>query len=435
MISIYKFLRYPQDLVYSKKYLQMKQLLYLLAFLLLVACNFESEVADRSRIDWQDIEKDLQTALIMASDGDTIAIPQGYFKFSKSLLMDEKSNIVFKGAGIDKTIISFKNQEEGAEGLKIADCTNILLEDFTIEDASGDNIKVTDTDGITFRRVKAQWTGKVSEKNGAYAFYPVLCKNVIIENCIAIGSSDAGIYVGQSDSVIIRNNEAYQNVAGIESENSNYVEIYGNKAINNTGGILVFDLPGLTQYGENIKVYGNEVRGNNHRNFAPKGNIVGVVPPGTGIMLLATRNVDIYENDIIDNRTVGLAIISYELVSAMSEEETAEANAEQVGSAQRVNSNYDLDKNYNPYPWGIKIRQNTISNDNWFATFQHDFGKLFNFKYPFNPPDVVFDGFIADGKTSKDILCIQQPNINFVNLDAPNNLDKMNENMEDFVCN
>lgn len=399
-----------------------------------MACNFESEVADRSNANWQNIEKDLQTALIMANDGDTIKIPEGYFKFSKSLLLDEKSNIVFKGVGIDKTILSFKNQEEGAEGLKIADCKNILMEDFTIEDAAGDNIKVTDTDSITFRRVKAQWTGKVSEKNGAYALYPVLCRNVLIENCIAIGSSDAGIYVGQSDSVIIRNNEAYQNVAGIESENSNFVEIYGNKAINNTGGILVFDLPGLTQYGEDIKVYNNEVRENNHRNFAPAGNIVGVVPPGTGIMVLATRNVDIYENNIIDNRSVGLAIISYELVAAISEEETKEADAEQDGSAQRVNSNYDLDENYNPYPSDIKIRQNTINNSKWFATFQHDFGKLFNFKYPFNPPDIVFDGFMAEGKTQSEILCINQKDVHFVNLDAPNDLENMNENMEGFVC-
>ena len=412
----------------------MKRLLYFLPILLFAACNFESEVADRSNVQWQNIEKDLQTALIMANDGDTINIPEGYFKFSNSLLMDEKSNVVFRGAGIDKTILSFKNQAEGAEGLKIADCKNILLEDFTIEDAAGDNIKVTDTDGITFRRVKAQWTGKVSEKNGAYALYPVLCKNVLIENCIAIGSSDAGIYVGQSDSVIIRNNEAYQNVAGIESENSNFVEIYGNIAINNTGGILVFDLPGLTQYGENIKVYNNVVKENNYRNFAPEGNIVGVVPPGTGIMLLATRNVEVYKNEIRDNRSAGIAIISYELVSAISEEETEEANEEQAGSAQRVNSNYDLDKNYNPFPWEISIHSNVIKNDKWFATFQHDFGLLFNYTYPFNPPDIIFDGFIAEGKSPKDILCIDQKDVHFVNLDAPNELEDMNENLDEFVC-
>lgn len=412
----------------------MKRIIYFLPLVFFFACGSGAEVADRTNVQWQDIEKDLQTAMIMANDGDTITIPAGYFKFSKGLLLDEKSNIVFKGAGIDKTILSFKDQQEGAEGIKVADCKNILLEDFTIEDAAGDNIKITDTDGITMRRVKAQWTGKVSEKNGAYALYPVLCKNVLIENCIAIGASDAGIYVGQSDYVVMRNNEAYRNVAGYESENSNYVEIYGNKAINNTGGILIFDLPGLTQYGENIKVYDNEVRENNHTNFAPAGNIVAIVPPGTGIMILATRDVDVYENRIIDNRSVGVAIVSYELVVALSEEESKGSDSEEEGSAQKINNNYDLDVKYNPYPDGIKIHKNTISNSKWFATFQHDFGKLFNFKFPFNPPDIVFDGFIAEGKSAKDILCIDQDDIHFVNLDAPNDLENLNGNMEDFVC-
>jgi len=115
--------------------------------------------------------------------------------------------------------LSFKDQKDGAEGLRISNCTNITLEDFTIEDAVGDNIKVMDTDGITFRRIKAAWTGPITTENGSYGLYPVICKNVLIEECEAMGSSDAGIYVGQSEKVIIRNNKAYQNVAGIEIEN------------------------------------------------------------------------------------------------------------------------------------------------------------------------------------------------------------------------
>ena len=39
--------------------------------------------------------------------------------------------------------------------------------------------------------------------------YPVQCKNVLIDGCVAIGASDAGIYVGQSQYVIVRNSKAY----------------------------------------------------------------------------------------------------------------------------------------------------------------------------------------------------------------------------------
>jgi parallel beta-helix repeat protein len=411
----------------------MKKILLAFTYLLVIACS-NDKVADRTDVDWQDIQNELQEALLLAEAGDTIQIPAGYFLFRKSLLMDDKDSVVIQGAGMDQTILSFKNQAEGAEGLKVSNCRAIQLLDFTIEDAAGDNIKVNDTDGIIFRNVKAQWTGQVSEANGAYAFYPVLCRNVIIENCIAIGASDAGIYVGQSDTVIIRNNIASQNVAGIESENSNMVEIYGNKAMNNTGGILVFDLPGLTQYGANINVHDNLVESNNHSNFAPEGNIVGVVPPGTGLMILATSDVEIYHNKIINNRTVGVAIISYELVAAISAEEEKEANDEQDGSAQIVNNNYALDSAYNAFPKGISIYSNEINNSHWFATFTHDFGILFNYKFPFSPPDIIFDGFIEDKVSLNEVLCIDQPDAKFVALDAPHDLAGMNEDISPYLC-
>ena len=48
-----------------------------------------------------------------------------------------------------------------------------------------------------------------------------------------------------------------------------------NVATNNTGGFLVFDLPGLRQYGEKNIVRNNKSFANNTENFAPVGNIVG----------------------------------------------------------------------------------------------------------------------------------------------------------------
>jgi parallel beta-helix repeat protein len=118
-------------------------------------------------------------------------------------------HVSIKGAGKDKTVLSFEGQTQGAEGILVKQCSNITLADFTIEDAKGDNIKVTETDGIHFNGLRVAWTGTVSPENGAYGLYPVLSKRVIIQNCEVLGASDAGIYVGQSDSVIIKNNEVY----------------------------------------------------------------------------------------------------------------------------------------------------------------------------------------------------------------------------------
>ena len=46
-------------------------------------------------------------------------------------------------------------------------------------------------------------------------------------------------------------------------------------------------------------------------NFAPKGNSVSDIPPGTGVMILAAHDVEVFENEIFDNKTVGTSIVSY----------------------------------------------------------------------------------------------------------------------------
>ena len=239
-------------------------------------------------------------------------ITEGGFSLSKSLSLDGKKNIIIRGKGMDKTILSFKNQKSGAEGLRVTNCENITLEDLTVQDSKGDLIKTMHVKGITFRRVKTEWTGKVSSKNGGYGIYPVLCADVMIDGCVARGASDAGIYVGQSRKIVVKNCLATENVAGIEIENSLDADVFDNTATHNTGGILVFDLPDLVQKkGGNVRVFNNKIIENNHSNFAPKGNIVAKVPKGTGILILATNNVDIYNNQIINNKTTGVAVISY----------------------------------------------------------------------------------------------------------------------------
>src|SRR5262249_60350606 len=140
----------------------------------------------------------------------------------------------------------------------------------------------------------------------------VQCKNVTITGSVAKGASDAGIYVGQSDGILVHDNRAEGNVAGIEIENSMHADVFHNTATNNTGGILVFNLPGLeVANGAITRVFHNTVFENNTENFAPEGNIVGLVPTGTGIAILAAHQVEIFENVVHDHKSVNFGVISY----------------------------------------------------------------------------------------------------------------------------
>ena len=221
--------------------------------------------------------EDIQEALILAEPGDVIRLTAGIFHLQDSLSLDIEG-VQVEGEGMDQTILNFANQQSGAQGLSVTS-DNVTLQDFSIQNAKGDAIKVKGVTNIKFLRVKTEWTNGPNPKNGAYGLYPVESKNVLIDGCVAIGASDAGIYVGQSQNIIVRNSRAEFNVAGIEIENSYYADVYNNIATNNTGGILVFDLPGLPQQGgHHVRVFNNRSVGNNTDNFAPEGNIVGEVP-------------------------------------------------------------------------------------------------------------------------------------------------------------
>jgi len=317
-----------------------------------------------------EFEKQLQTQLILAEDGSTVEFPAGTFSLSNTLWLDAKKNITLRGAGQGKTILSFKNQKQGAEGIKITNAQNIVLEQFTLEDSKGDLIKTQQVKGLVFRDITAQWTGKPKASNGSYALYPVQCQNVRIERCTAIGASDAGIYVGQSDSVWVTDCVAKWNVAGIEIENTTNAWVWKNKAFDNTGGILVFDLPDLLKKrGGHVKVYNNLVTRNNFRNFAPKGNIVGKVPPGTGVMILATNDVEIFNNKIWDNRTASTAIMSYFIAETPIK-----------------------DKQYNPYPSRIFIHDNLYSMGKRMPSWKSKLGFIFWWKFGKKVPHILYDG-------------------------------------------
>jgi parallel beta-helix repeat protein len=353
-----------------------------------------------SNLSADDIEKDLQTQFILAEPGDTIIIPEGLHNIIGTLSIDGKKNLIIRGFGMDKSILSFTDQAEGAQGISITNSSNITLQGFTVRDAKGDAIKTQYVDGIIFRAITTEWTGGPKPSNGAYGLYPVQCTNVLIEFCIANGASDAGIYVGQSKDIIVRNSKAFNNVAGIEIENSINAKVYENHSYNNTGGILIFDLPDLVQTkGDNIHIYQNLIENNNLNNFAPQGNIVGKVLPGTGVMILAANNVHIYENTIRNNKSVGTGIVSY----FITEEPMT-------------------DNTYNPYTSDIHIYSNIFDRKVGLPTLDYEIGQLMAIKYGRTIPDIIYDG-MQDPDISAG-LCLQN-NIesDFTNLDIEHNFE------------
>lgn len=306
----------------------------------------------------------VQTALINAEPGSLLCMKAGTYSFVGELSLSS-DGVTIRGDGVGKTILDFSGQATGANGIVITG-DGVTIEALDVLNTPGDGVRASDVKDITFRDMVVGWDAAASLDNGAYGLYPVGSTGVRIERCVVYGARDAGIYVGQSTNILITDSEAHGNVAGIEIENSTDAEVTKCSAHDNTAGILVFNLPGLpVQDGKRAKIHENRIENNNLDNFAAAGTVVADVPPGTGMMVLASDTNEIHDNTITGNKSVGLVITSY--LEAL------------FGPVD--------DPVFDPYPQGNFI------HDNEFSGNGTDPAPLIDGVIPVDPvPDIMWDG-------------------------------------------
>ncbi len=284
-------------------------------------------------------------AIIQARPGDTIRFGAGFFEMGTTLLLQDAENITIEGAGMNQTVLSFRNSDL-PEGIFANNVRGLTVRDLTVADTpKGDGIKLKGVKFGTLDTVRAMWSSadfpvtaenyaaymptladncpegyednppfKVSPETGRYGIYPVQSEDIIVHNTEVIGASDAGIYVGQTTRARITDSRAAYNVMGFEIENTKGGEYRGNIAECNTGGYLVYDLDYLNQYGHRTIVTKNIIRRNNTDNFTHLGGFIAAVPRGSGLILLAYDQIEVYDNLIEDHDTASIIIVSYDLL-------------------------------------------------------------------------------------------------------------------------
>ena len=112
----------------------------------------------------------------------------------------------------------------------------------------------------------------------------------------------------------------------------------------------------------------NQVVDNDTDNFAPEGNIVGEVPRGTGIIIQANSDVEVFDNDISGNGTVNLSIVTY---SAETE-----------------------DENYYPHPKSIQVHGNRFGKGGFDPDLDKVIAGILYELSEGNMPDIFWDGVL-----------------------------------------
>jgi parallel beta-helix repeat protein len=378
-------------------------------------------------------QKEMQEKFITAKRGTVIEIPEGKFHFDRTLSLTV-DGVTIRGRGMDKTILSFAGQKAGAQGVLIK-ANDFVIEDVGIEDTAGDALTIQGGNNITVRRVRAEWTRGPNENNGPYAIYPVECKNLLVEDSVAKGAADAGIYVGQSENVVLRRNRAEGNVDGYEIENTENLDAYDNVSTHNSGGIGVFNLPNLPrQGGKHIRLYNNQIVDNNTPNFAPKSlGPIYYLPAGTGVYVMAIRDVEAFGNKIQGNNTVNLYVINYKTGVAEGIEETAASSeiTRQIFAPD--------DKRYYPFPEQIYFHDNEISGGGKSPDARVGGVKMLADALGGSLPDILYDGMVdpAWGKKGPNPgqICLDKNGVaTFLNFDVAGGMKHPDREPKHFAC-
>lgn len=372
-------------------------------------------------LDAEDLADSAADAFSKIKDGDVIVFPKGYFKLPNQIKVTgdvfdiagdgRLDNITIMGHGHNETVLDFsavekgsKGENVGVDGLLISDVNNLTISDMTVVEAGKNAVKVENIKGFHMHHAATIWDGELTEENGAYGIYPVNSENILIENTFTRGSADAGVYVGQSTHVIVRNSVALENVAGMEIENCSDAEFYGNRAEKNTAGLLVFDLPiGNGKYGENVRVYNNVMIDNNTPNFAKVSDFAGgvhIAPHGTGMIILSTSDVEIFDNTITNHKTSAVAVADYAFAEDPGNLIVMPQGLVDAGLATQTNYLSVYEDGYSPTVRNITIHNNVISN----VGYEPDVSKMAELIPAFNAvaadfgreqdtfPAMLFDG-------------------------------------------
>ena len=244
----------------------------------------------------------IQAAVDAANPGDTIRVPPGVYR--ENVLVN-KDNITIEGSA--GAILDGMGLP-GNSGITVRAPSPTRINGFKLR---GLQIQNYSRNGVILVRVdNYQIVGGKYIDNEEYGIFPIRSTYGLIDSNQVSGSDDTGIYIGQSNDAVIKNNQVSDCTVGIEVEVSSNIKVQDNKLMDNTIGISAIVLPGLSvTETSNIQVIRNLVIHNNRPNpVSDPTEILSQLPSGAGLLLIGVDNAIVTSNKVLENNSVGIAV-------------------------------------------------------------------------------------------------------------------------------
>ncbi len=240
----------------------------------------------------------IQAAVDRCAPGDRVEVEPGVYRQTVAI---DRDGVTLVGLNRDGQRAVLDGGGALADAVQ-SSADDLVVEGFVIRHFKGNGILASKASRVVFRDL-------IVDDAGLYGVYPVECSGVLVEGCTVSGISDAAIYVGSSRDIVVRNNEVFNNVAGIEIENCTAALVTNNSAHHNTAGILVFVLPNNpSKVGFDTRVINNRSWANNHKNFGKPGTLIANLPPGLGILVMAADRTEVTQNLLAENDSYGIVV-------------------------------------------------------------------------------------------------------------------------------
>ncbi len=219
-------------------------------------------------------------------------------------------------------------------GTEDAFIEDVLIEGFTIDGFSENGI-------WTFYARNFEIRNNNVGNSDHVGIYPQLSAQGLVRDNVAFGGLDSAMWVSGSEDVRVIDNELYGAPIGLQVNVSEDIEVEAVTAYDNVVGIA-FTHPLASGLGDDVdKAFGyrteylrfsdSEVTENNLPNPV-SGGTLGMLPTGTGLLLIGHDRAYVENSDFTDNVYAGVVMVDHCLVTGDTDEDCAPDDNTIVGN-------------------------------------------------------------------------------------------------------
>ncbi len=263
----------------------------------------------------------IQVAVNLAQPGDTVVVPPGLYAGTVVVTQSDLTIHASRQAVLDAigqtNGLSVGTGAIAPDAQGLPQCPPVSVSNFTLR---GLTVRNAQERGISFIGVNTlQVIGGDYLGNGQYGIHLSCSQNGLLHLNTISDHTQSAIFIGNSDSGVVRDNRLMENAIGIEVANATNVTMIENRQISgNTVGIVISAQPGMpVPMTQDIEIVDNSVARNNRPAPEPPGTgVFSALSSGMGIVNFGGDDVIVRQNLVLRNSILGIGILSNPFVAS-----------------------------------------------------------------------------------------------------------------------